>query len=224
MFKENKYTNWYFNIINSALSRNPTGYIERHHIIPKSFGGADTKENIVKLTAREHFICHRLLTKMVDSVQKRKMLQAVWCFTRTSGNQKRYVVNSRSYETIRSELAKTLSLERKGIMNKGRKISDEQKRILASYSGRKHSEETKAKMKESWKKRPPRTQEHRDAIAKAGLGRKASEETKLKMSATRKGKNPIQTQILFKCEHCGKEGTGASNYKRWHGQNCKAIK
>jgi len=206
MFKENKYTNWYFNIINSALSRNPTGYIERHHIIPKSFGGADTKENIVKLTAREHFICHRLLTKMVDGVQKR------------------YVVNSRSYETIRSELAKTLSLERKGIMNKGRKISDEQKRILASYSGRKHSEETKAKMKESWKKRPPRTQEHRDAIAKAGLGRKASEETKLKMSATRKGKNPIQTQILFKCEHCGKEGTGASNYKRWHGQNCKAIK
>lgn len=220
MFIENKYTIWYYKIISVARSRTVDGYIERHHIIPKSMGGDNSSTNLVKLTAREHFICHRLLTKMVSGIQKRKMLQAVWCFTRSSNNQSRHIINSRTYEIIREELSKTLSLERKGIMHKGRQFTKRNSWVR----GVTHSEETKAKMRESWKSRPPRTQEHKDAIATAGLGRKASEETKRKMSETRKGKNPIQTQVLFICEHCGKEGVGVSNYKRWHGSNCRILK
>ena len=39
-------------------------YSEIHHIIPRSFGGSDNPNNLVRLTAREHFIVHFLLYKM----------------------------------------------------------------------------------------------------------------------------------------------------------------
>lgn len=60
MFIENKYKIIYFRIINNAKTRAlPTEYVETHHIIPKSLGGDNTKTNVVLLTGREHFICHR---------------------------------------------------------------------------------------------------------------------------------------------------------------------
>ena len=30
-----------------------------------------------------------------------------------------------------------------------------------------------------------------------------------------------QSQVKWKCEHCGKEGKGTTNYRRYHGPNCK---
>ncbi len=52
MFNNSKYTKWYFSIIeNAKLKNNQTDYMERHHIIPKSFGGKNTKKNLVCLTA-----------------------------------------------------------------------------------------------------------------------------------------------------------------------------
>jgi 5-methylcytosine-specific restriction endonuclease McrA len=58
MYLQNKYTRWYYNIIQRAQQRNISGYTEKHHIIPRSFGGSNQKENLVALTAREHFVCH----------------------------------------------------------------------------------------------------------------------------------------------------------------------
>ena len=61
IFIDNKYTRIYFNIVNNAKSRtNYTGYVEKHHIIPKSLGGTNKKSNLVELTAKEHYLCHRL--------------------------------------------------------------------------------------------------------------------------------------------------------------------
>ena len=58
-FIENKYKKWYFSIIENAKNRT---YIhskyEKHHIIPSSLGGNNSRDNIVLLTFREHFICH----------------------------------------------------------------------------------------------------------------------------------------------------------------------
>lgn len=39
------------------------GY-EIHHIVPKTLGGGNEEENLVKFTYREHYIAHRLLTKI----------------------------------------------------------------------------------------------------------------------------------------------------------------
>lgn len=47
---ENKYTSCYINIINKAKNRLLDGYYETHHIVPKSLGGSNLKENLVKLT------------------------------------------------------------------------------------------------------------------------------------------------------------------------------
>lgn len=41
-----------------------TGYFERHHVVPKSRGGTDDPENIIRLTAEDHFFAHLLLAKI----------------------------------------------------------------------------------------------------------------------------------------------------------------
>ena len=44
MFKENKYTKWYYNIVkNAALRTLNSVYTESHHIVPKSLGGNNRK-------------------------------------------------------------------------------------------------------------------------------------------------------------------------------------
>lgn len=91
IFTNSKYTNWYEQIIlNSKQRIDPNGYTEKHHIIPKSLGGNNTKENIAVLTFKEHFICHRLLVKMVTGHNKTKMAYSfrAFCGTTKDENQK----------------------------------------------------------------------------------------------------------------------------------------
>lgn len=38
-------------------------YYERHHILPRCMGGGDEEENLIYLTAEEHFMAHMLLAK-----------------------------------------------------------------------------------------------------------------------------------------------------------------
>ena len=74
----NKYTKWYRNIISlSILRSNLNGYVEKHHILPRSLGGTDDKSNLAILSAREHFMCHLLLTKMLTGINKQKMWYAL---------------------------------------------------------------------------------------------------------------------------------------------------
>ena len=67
------------------------GYVEGHHICPKSIFGEylDSLNNIVFLHSREHFVCHLLLTKMFTGERKEKMTFAFNYMRR--GNSKRYV-------------------------------------------------------------------------------------------------------------------------------------
>lgn len=77
IFLENKYTKRYNTIIKRAQHREDAGtYTETHHIIPKSLGGDDSPDNLVKLTPREHYICHALLPKMVSGQAVHKMYAA----------------------------------------------------------------------------------------------------------------------------------------------------
>ena len=68
------YIRVYWSIIHNRLHNKVDGYVERHHIIPRSEGGPDNNDNIVVLTAREHYICHLLLAKIYNDY---KMLSAV---------------------------------------------------------------------------------------------------------------------------------------------------
>lgn len=40
------------------------GYFEMHHVIPRSEGGSNKKTNKVRLTAKEHHLCHLCLIKL----------------------------------------------------------------------------------------------------------------------------------------------------------------
>ena len=99
MFKNNKYTSIYYKIIDHARNNLPTGYYERHHIIPKCLGGSDEKDNLINLSARQHLICHRLLTKMSDI----NSLKYAYIMLVTAENeyQERYKVTSREYERVK---------------------------------------------------------------------------------------------------------------------------
>jgi hypothetical protein len=58
------YRQAYSRLIFRATEREVLGYVERHHIVPKCLGGTDAADNIVLLTAREHFLAHKFLTRM----------------------------------------------------------------------------------------------------------------------------------------------------------------
>lgn len=38
-----------------------TGYVERHHILPRSMGGGDEPDNLIRLTPEDHYFAHLLL-------------------------------------------------------------------------------------------------------------------------------------------------------------------
>lgn len=60
------YEKIYYNLVSTrkARKRIKHTYYERHHVLPKCLGGKDSKENIVYLTPREHFLAHWLLIKI----------------------------------------------------------------------------------------------------------------------------------------------------------------
>lgn len=41
----------------------PSGYTERHHILPRSLGGGNEPKNLISLTAEDHLFAHVLLAK-----------------------------------------------------------------------------------------------------------------------------------------------------------------
>lgn len=110
---KNKYQKIYNQIINRALSekrnKRKTLYFESHHIIPKCLGGADDNTNRVLLTAREHFIVHKLLCLMFPKEYKFKL--ALWRMaTSKSSNQSRdYQISAREFQKIKEEMSKVNS-------------------------------------------------------------------------------------------------------------------
>ena len=114
MFLTNKYSKCYFNIINKAKSRDikVIEHFERHHIIPKSMGGNNGSDNIVRLTPREHFVCHLLLPKMTTGLYRYKMVHAIWQMSICDPNGKRYRPNSNTYETLKKQRREILKSRR----------------------------------------------------------------------------------------------------------------
>jgi len=144
--------------------KNKEVYFERHHIIPKCMGGSDDTINLVYLTAREHFICHKLLSEI--HLDEPKMQYAFWCMLRKGRGQERIIVCSRDYERIKARISKILSeliksgqrpsinseesIRKRSEANIGKLHSEESKRKISEFrKGKRHSEETKKKISES---------------------------------------------------------------------------
>jgi hypothetical protein len=107
----NKYTKYYNQLVESRLILNrkfTNGCgLEKHHIIPKSLGGTDSKSNLVVFTPREHCLAHMLLSKMYSGVAKAKMIMAISSLMRLR-NKNRTVISAREYETLKKAHYKAL--------------------------------------------------------------------------------------------------------------------
>jgi hypothetical protein len=140
-----------------------TRYFEFHHVIPKCFGGNCSKKNLIPLTGREHFLAHYLLTK-IYYFDKKKYFQMLNSHQRQCKNTKGIIyVNSSLYEKTMKELVKIRHLQ------------------IGTFTGKKHTEETKEKMKKIWKERLLK-----DDYVSPRKGIPLKLETKEKLSKTKK--------------------------------------
>jgi len=213
---DNKYTRWYQQIVFRAQQRTlpKDHYVEVHHIIPRSLGGDNSKSNLARLTAREHFLCHWLLTKMLSAgKEKSKMFNALWMMQAKNihHHEKKYSykITSRVFESIRTKIAKITS-ERQ----KGKPILEETKRkIGAAARGRKLkplTEERKKQLSEMFKGRPgiPKTEEQKRKHSELITGRIQSKEEREMRSKALKGKKkpPLSKEHIKKISEA-KKGT-----------------
>lgn len=159
---DNKYFLCYAQLIERAKKRArvDSDYIEKHHYLPSSLGG--TRDHLVSLTPREHFICHRLLEKFTLGKDHQKMSYALWRMTNLHKNE--YTVSSRVYEYIRNKHANFLSVYMSGENNPNYRaiFSDEHKgklkeakrnnpNIIYGFSGKNHTDQTKESISNSKK-------------------------------------------------------------------------
>jgi len=140
-FLNNKYTKIYFNIIEKFIQEKfpKDVYGENHHILPYSLGGGNEAKNIVRLTAKAHYICHHLLTKMTKGEYKHKMLKALWRMSHA--DQHKQPITASAFNKLREEVALYQSISFTGEGN--------------PFYGRKHTTESRRKMSLSAKNRDP---------------------------------------------------------------------
>ena len=181
------YMRVYNSIIEGAKERNIEGYVERHHIIPRFIRETD---ETIKLTAREHYICHWLLARHYDTP---KAWYAFNCMQMVGKKQKRYIT-ARGYQEAKEKVAK---LRRKNLTlpsQKGKKsmYSPSEDRMI--FISPDQIEEFKAKGFILGRK--PHSKETKEKIANHKKGTTLSNETKAKMSAASKGKKKSEAHRL----------------------------
>ena len=127
------YIKIYYDIINFAKLRGLNKkklayYTEKHHIIPKCYfktpKQASYKENLVLLTAREHYLCHCLLWK--NNKSDYRMMLAMHRII--NGNKIKYAsLTSKEYEILKIFYSDYIKVNRSGLNNPnfGKKFSDD---------------------------------------------------------------------------------------------------
>lgn len=161
-----------------AKTRTLSCYSERHHVVPRCMGGADNPGNVVRLTAREHYVAHQLLAKIYPEVKG-----LVWAAIR----QARNAPSSRAYGWLKERQAqivgdarrgKPISQEHREKLCKSRcgtrNSAEHNSRIAAALRGKPLSHERREKISASLKGRPGHSmsQENKDALLHRNLGNK----------------------------------------------------
>lgn len=142
------YRKIYNSLIERAKNRKLNTYKEKHHIIPKCMGGSNTKENLVELTAREHYMAHLLLVKMHPDNDKLKI--AVWNMINVSNSYHKRVhtISNRLYEEYRIYASKITKNWFSNELNIN-KILERNKKISKANSGKIFTEEHKKNIRKN---------------------------------------------------------------------------
>lgn len=232
------YQKIYDSIIQKAKSENRVkikkyqecyAYYEKHHIKPRCLNGSNDENNLVLLTPREHYICHKLLVFIYFDNKK-----LIWALHRMTFS-KRYgeILSSRDYEYARNALIKILSIKpghtprNKGKHNvqiytdeRNKKVAEKTKEAIHKkeiwekfLKNNKKDKSAREKIREKRKMQIMKTgwshsSETKEKIRKAHLGKKISEKTRAKFKKQ------------YKCIYCEAK-MNKSNLTRYHNENCK---
>ena len=164
MVKSQHHYSRYKRFMDALKGQSVDGYCEVHHIVPRSLGGSDDVDNLIRLTARQHFVAHWMLARALGGSASR-------AFFMMSNFGKYGKVNSTTYAIARQEYAEQVSQQLKG-----------------KPSQCPFSEETKQKMREAKLGRSLR-EETKQKLRIAMLGQKRGPEFAAKVSAAKRGKS-----------------------------------
>jgi hypothetical protein len=167
------YQKIYNQIITQALNRDLKGYSEKHHIIPKCMGGLNTPENLIKLTAREHFLCHRLLCEIYpDNTQ---LKQALFFMSRNTKYPE--IISSNMYESLKEFHSNTISK-----IHKNKTISQKTREKISKALKGKPKPEYFKEIASKTRKGATISESHKNKIREYMTGKIYSDESKEKMS------------------------------------------
>jgi hypothetical protein len=212
-------------------------YVEQHHIIPRSLGGDDSKDNLVFLTAREHFLAHWLLYKITTGIEKSKMASA-WIRMCHSNN---FIVRySKHYAKARQALANEMS--KQNPMKNPKTaflVSEKLKGLMVGskngFYGKKHTKHTLHRIsgnnhytkKENY---IPTTlsQGHKEAISRANKGRARQDlgEMNKDKASIWEISTPTGENIIIKNLNSWAQNNGVKAswlYKNRHGYKARKI-
>jgi hypothetical protein len=127
--------------------KNQSVYYESHHIIPKCMGGTNSKNNLVLLTAREHFLIHWLLYRIHPTNHKLAFAFHLCCLVNNKLSQKQFTPSSRSYAEAAE--AKSVALKAREPWNKNLKTGPNPK-MAESKKGTEPWNKNKKGLQEAW--------------------------------------------------------------------------
>ena len=210
-------------------------YKEKHHIVPKCMGGSDDPENLVELSARQHFIAHLLLVKMYPD--NHKLVYAANMLTVGTSRSSARTANRRygwlKEKAREAQKQKEFSEETRLRM---RQAKLQQNRVTCPHCNTsglvgnmnrwhfdncKHKSGNEGKVNKFAGVRPTKPSTE---IVKCPYCDYTGLKCVVATHSNYCGRNPNKKEMwkhpIVKCPHCSKEGI-PSNMKRWHFDNCK---
>lgn len=174
----NHYHNRYLKFITSRRSRVYEGIVETHHILPKSLGGDNSLENLIKLSPREHFLAHWMLWKAYSNKQ---MTLAFWSMRMNKSKHRSFKITSKVYQSLK-ENHSTVQSER---MRNNNPMTNDDSRNKVSISRKKLGWSPSKEHREQISKAlsgKPKTTQHAENISKGSKGKSKSNSHKKNMS------------------------------------------
>ena len=71
------------------------------------YGGSDSKDNLIKLTSRQHYIAHLILTKVYDCLEMHRAFHIIRI--KHKNHNRDFKFNSKLYESIKLKSRKLMT-------------------------------------------------------------------------------------------------------------------
>ena len=227
--KSQHFLNRYIKFINS-INNPDNAIVEVHHILPKSMGGKNNSDNLIKLTPRQHYIAHWMLWKAFETKETTAAFFSM-CNQTNQHQSRNFRISSSMYESLKIEFKRHI----KGIAEELWSDPVYRKKHQDSNASEHTKKLRSEKAKELWQNpdyREKLTESRKAAWAEGRVNRDHSkcgtkgEKNPAKrpdVKAKNSGPNHYSNREGYVkpiCPHCGIQST-PTNITRWHGDNCK---